>query len=84
MTRISQSLKDGFMIGGTLLLLVMALPIVLLLFLTLRFVLVIGGAVAVASCAVAYAFSPTARASLKTQAAQQHSYSSLQRQHVAA
>ena len=66
-----KSIKDGCMIGGGVLALVMALPLALLLFFTLRLVLPIGGVVVVVLGAVAYAFSPTARAWLEVRSEQQ-------------
>ena len=67
MTTVTKSLRDGFISGGAILVLMMALPLVLLLFFTLRIVLIVVGAVALLGGAVAYTFSPRARACFEAQ-----------------
>ncbi len=77
MRRIPMPLKEGFMIAGAVGLLVVAFPLIFLLFFTMRFVLVIGGGVALMGAALAYAFSPAVRDWLKIQGEQQFSYNGL-------
>jgi len=77
MRLIPMPVKEGLMIVGAILLLVVAFPLIVLLFFTMRFVLVFGGGVALVGAALAYAFSPTVRAWFKIQGEQQFSYNGL-------
>jgi len=77
MRRISTLLKEGLTIGGVTLLLVAAFPLIMLLFFSMRFVVVIGGAVALLAAVLAYAISPSARSWFETQAEQQFNYNGL-------
>jgi len=57
MRAMTTTFKDGLMIGGSAILLLMAFPLIVLLFFTMRFVVVVGGVIALVGACVAYALS---------------------------
>jgi len=57
MRAMTTTFKDGLMIGGSALLLLMAFPLIVLLFFAMRFVVVVGGVIALVGVCMAYAFS---------------------------
>ncbi len=76
MRRIPTPIKEGLMITGAAILLVIAFPLIFLLFFTMRFALVAAVGVALLG-AIAFAVSSTARSWFKTQTEQQFDYNGL-------